>query len=719
MKRLRAEVKRRRQDSVKIPRPSYTLDCFPSNQCWIPRTLNINACPTFNSIPCLLHTCGGYGCLIFHLHGLDEDLGHVAAACEAITERLQVSVIAMDYPGYGVSQDPPSLREVMNDIRTMLSFAIQVMRFEPQNIYISAMRHAVGPAVELASWADMMFHEFDASFGGLILFSPRCFRSPAPNTPTATPPRPSPTRRCSRAPHSPHTQQQHLADGEDHDDNMESIPSAFTISQCVQQIKAVKSPVLIFHNAADEYDGSEAQKLYIAATQSPKKDIRLMDYSKDDPVRVVDNFYKFPNIPHGSITRIPPEIFLKPPELEFFEQEQTLIDRLMLLSRRFLPACFTKVKDTLLPAPLADPYSTSAVIPGSSLHTRQMQQQQQQRKASRRPGAARKAPHTSLSRARHSPASPAAHAHPTHQTAHQPVFPPPASSWRLSGLGLAGLFGTRAGASSSSDVGHTEGRSNLERSLAHHHRTHHDNDSESTSETDSQPSGSDESPRERAAGGGGGLPWYRQKRTVKGADETASQAASYFGGPVGSWLGDVPNDIPDTTFVMRRDNYNYDYNHHPHSISTSTTAATSGWLQAPIIDPPVTLPPPKHTTPDNSTNGSFIKHTASTSTATSSTTSPAAAPMHEATTNRLPSIGEGVGLDGSSGLVQQPCDKCLDGDGDACRRHENGVVWAAGECEGGFFAEGNHAGDLMWGEADGVGVGYGGGDSPWGSAARL
>uniref|UniRef100_A0A0G4GE35 Uncharacterized protein n=1 Tax=Chromera velia CCMP2878 TaxID=1169474 RepID=A0A0G4GE35_9ALVE len=356
MDRLRFHIWKKKQRHLVVPAPSYGHSCFPNNLGWIPRELNLHKCPTAASVPCLLFACGGYPSLFIHLHSLDEDLGSVSALCNTIHEQLQVSVMCIEYPGFGVECSQPSLRELLHDVRTALSFAIETMRFQPSNIFISANGQAAGPAIELASWCDLLELQFNTGgpfvFGGLLLCSPKCFdplqflsakggeglwlgglRETGEGSPEgsgsqsgwtgtawtgtgtegvsdcgspASLPLDKEIRKETEGDRGGESYS--LFEGgapsvkwmwEDRAGRLceqgalsEPLPSPFTIRQAVSSLRTVKCPLLVVHNAAEAYDGSHAQKLYIQALNTPKKKLRTWTGSLLSLLRDVDSFFE-------------------------------------------------------------------------------------------------------------------------------------------------------------------------------------------------------------------------------------------------------------------------------------------------------------------------------------------------------------------------------------------------------------------------------------------
>ncbi|PFH31334.1 hypothetical protein BESB_027690 [Besnoitia besnoiti] len=53
-------------------------------------------------IPCLFYRWPASDLVLVHVHGLDEDLGVVAPMLRTVHQRLQLNVLAMEFPGYGV-----------------------------------------------------------------------------------------------------------------------------------------------------------------------------------------------------------------------------------------------------------------------------------------------------------------------------------------------------------------------------------------------------------------------------------------------------------------------------------------------------------------------------------------------------------------------------------------------------------------------------------------
>ena len=73
-----------------------------------------------------------------------------------------MSIIAMEYPGYGVYQSDPTEERILQDAESVLDFAVEELGVEHRDIIVVGRSLGSGPAVHLASTNRVM---------GLVLVS--------------------------------------------------------------------------------------------------------------------------------------------------------------------------------------------------------------------------------------------------------------------------------------------------------------------------------------------------------------------------------------------------------------------------------------------------------------------------------------------------------------------------------------------------------------------
>ena len=129
------------------PSPSYTADSFPGELVWIPQ-LTSKSLP---SIPCLyLSNPKGSSKTILFFHGNAEDIGLAYELLNHLRVTLQVHIIAVEYPGYGIYQGDCNEGRLYEDAYNIFSYLVTT-GVEPSDIIPFGRSIGSGPASYLAS----------------------------------------------------------------------------------------------------------------------------------------------------------------------------------------------------------------------------------------------------------------------------------------------------------------------------------------------------------------------------------------------------------------------------------------------------------------------------------------------------------------------------------------------------------------------------------------
>jgi fermentation-respiration switch protein FrsA (DUF1100 family) len=88
---------------------------------------------------------------ILYFHGNAQDLGTVRTRLEYIRANSGCSVLAVDYPGYGLSEGKPSEEGTLRSADAAYGYIHGVRGFSPENIVIWGSSLGSGPSVDLAS----------------------------------------------------------------------------------------------------------------------------------------------------------------------------------------------------------------------------------------------------------------------------------------------------------------------------------------------------------------------------------------------------------------------------------------------------------------------------------------------------------------------------------------------------------------------------------------
>ena len=98
---------------------------------------------------------------VLYSHGSAEDLDDIGYLVDEIRD-LGLDVLAYDYEGYGTSEGAPSERGIYEDIDAAYRYLTEVRGIAPERVILYGRSLGSGPAVDLASRADV---------GGLVLES--------------------------------------------------------------------------------------------------------------------------------------------------------------------------------------------------------------------------------------------------------------------------------------------------------------------------------------------------------------------------------------------------------------------------------------------------------------------------------------------------------------------------------------------------------------------
>lgn len=88
---------------------------------------------------------------ILHLHGNAQDLGTIEPRMKILREKFHCSVLAVDYPGYGLTGGEPSEAGTYRAAEAAFDHLVGVRGFSPEAIVLWGSSLGSGPAVELAS----------------------------------------------------------------------------------------------------------------------------------------------------------------------------------------------------------------------------------------------------------------------------------------------------------------------------------------------------------------------------------------------------------------------------------------------------------------------------------------------------------------------------------------------------------------------------------------
>jgi abhydrolase domain-containing protein 17 len=135
-------------NSILFPAPpaSYDAETFPSELIWIPSEHH----PLVN-IPCLLlRSIQGSKKILLFFHGNAEDVGLAYEMTDLIRTVLQLHVLVVEYPGYGMYAGKPKAELIINDAESVHKFVVDVLKFSTDDIFAFGRSIGSGPSTWLA-----------------------------------------------------------------------------------------------------------------------------------------------------------------------------------------------------------------------------------------------------------------------------------------------------------------------------------------------------------------------------------------------------------------------------------------------------------------------------------------------------------------------------------------------------------------------------------------
>mmetsp|Transcript_114957 Transcript_114957/g.215149 ORF Transcript_114957/g.215149 Transcript_114957/m.215149 type:complete len:545 (-) Transcript_114957:71-1705(-) len=153
------------------PAPSYNMHSFPDELIWIPwksmkeggACLDYGKCRAGDCIPALMLRCNAARYLILYLHSNGEDIGLAYSFGYGLRMVLEVHVLLLEYPGYGISPGECSEETIWNAAVAALRFIVEILKWPIEDVII--MGRSLGAAVAMRLACAYACH-------GLILIAP-------------------------------------------------------------------------------------------------------------------------------------------------------------------------------------------------------------------------------------------------------------------------------------------------------------------------------------------------------------------------------------------------------------------------------------------------------------------------------------------------------------------------------------------------------------------
>lgn len=143
--------------------PSYSATSFPGELLWIPKSLDYAKCEKGTALPGILLNCLHARYFVLFLHSNGEDIGMCHTFASRLRDLLEVHVLLVEFPGYGLCSGKPSEDSLQSAADACFRYVREVLQVAPADIIV--MGRSMGAAVAL-SLAEKFY------FGGLVLIAP-------------------------------------------------------------------------------------------------------------------------------------------------------------------------------------------------------------------------------------------------------------------------------------------------------------------------------------------------------------------------------------------------------------------------------------------------------------------------------------------------------------------------------------------------------------------
>ena len=143
----------------KVPSVTFTIDNkFKENKAQIQNTIE--------HIPCLFYSPEKQSDIVLlYFHSNYEDIGNSASLLKLMCKYLNINILAVEYPNYGIysSKNSANAETILSDAETIFKFINEVQNINENNIILMGRCIGSGPATYLASTHSVL---------SLILLSP-------------------------------------------------------------------------------------------------------------------------------------------------------------------------------------------------------------------------------------------------------------------------------------------------------------------------------------------------------------------------------------------------------------------------------------------------------------------------------------------------------------------------------------------------------------------
>lgn len=147
-----------------VPQPSYDLHSFAGELLWIPKDLDYKTCKPSDCYPAVFLQSPGARYLVIYFHTNGEDLGHSYSFAAGLRMVLEVHVLVVEYPGYGICPGEATEESINAASDAAVRFAEEVLHWPEQDTIF--LGRSLGCALALRQ------AKRRASCHGLLLVAP-------------------------------------------------------------------------------------------------------------------------------------------------------------------------------------------------------------------------------------------------------------------------------------------------------------------------------------------------------------------------------------------------------------------------------------------------------------------------------------------------------------------------------------------------------------------
>lgn len=128
------------------PASSYDMSSFPGELIFIP-----TPDPSAPRIPSLLlKSIQGSSKILLYFHGNAEDIGITYEMTGLIRSVLQLHVLVIEYPGYGLYPGKPTAEQILKDAEIVYNFTRNTLCFSSNDIFAFGRSIGSGPSTSIA-----------------------------------------------------------------------------------------------------------------------------------------------------------------------------------------------------------------------------------------------------------------------------------------------------------------------------------------------------------------------------------------------------------------------------------------------------------------------------------------------------------------------------------------------------------------------------------------